>query len=61
MLLCEEGSTTGQLRAQLCKTKLVEAGVAIVTFGITIPGSFLAWTSQSFTVPASTSSLCRDS
>ena len=51
MCICEEGSTTGQtLRAQLCETKLVEAGVAFVTFGITIPGSFLAWTSQSFTV-----------
>ena len=56
MCTCEEGSTTGQtLRAQLCKAILVEAGVAFVTFGITIPGSIPAWTSLSFTVSASTS------
>ena len=56
MCICEEGSTTGQtLRSQLCKTKLVDASVVFVTFGISIPGSFLAWTSQSITVSAPTS------
>ena len=38
MYVCEGDSTTGQaLRTQLCKTKLVKAGVAFVTFEITIP------------------------